>query len=472
MLEEGKINYGTAKRKKKVRFDIDDDTRRTRTNKVTQQVADGMSGTWHQGSDEVYRLTFKQLEDRYERSQGQPLTMQDYLSFILLIGNIVQGAITSNTWSDPVLKVVVGGSLAILAKLNDSVSNGDKQKKLKKLQDNFVKMIEEVPYGVKNVLVKKCPSGYGTIILREDLISAKGDPDNSLFAIWHEASSIQFFMDDPEEMKFTLHNLSNTADHYTKFTYLSVLISWLVLLTNIGFDLSKIIIPTSAVAYGVASDPDNQFTSYMYADLTNPLQVPLYGNYSVTCTGTAAGNYSTDLSVSSTVHNDPAVSMADWVMTACAGVPWMSLASVFTTWMIKNECNIREQAIRHANAFHNAYSDVVSKSLKPGYIPDDLKMIDPNIPDCLLKILKSNKQNPDLYKSTSVLQFEIESHNRKMKMIQAWREGSSQQEFDSSSRGSGDNVVCLTPHHFGLDVHQSEGDDPEVGVGEGTRPRF
>lgn len=455
MLEEGGMDYGTTQ-PKKFKFNIAADTRRTRRNIMTQGATDAMSSTWHQGSNEVYRRTFELLEQRYERSQGQPLTMQDYLAFVLLIGNIVQGAITSNTWSDPVLKVIVGGSLAILAKLNDSVGNAEKQKKLKKLQDNFIKAIEEVPYGVKNVLVKKCPSGYGTIVSRDELIAAKGDPDNSLFAVWQEASSIQFFMDDPEETKFTMHNLSNTADHYTKFAYLSVLISWLVLFTNIGFDLSKIVIPTSAMAFGKGSDPNNQFTTHIFADLTNPLQVPLYGNYSVTCSGYTEGNYTTDLSVVSTVHNDPAVSMADWIMTACAGVPWMSLASVFITWMIKNEYNIREQAIRHANVFANTYKPVVDKSLIPGYIPEELDRIEPNIPDCLLKILKTNKQNPNLYRETSVLQYQITFHNQKMDMIRAWREGSNQQEFDSSSRGSGENVLCLTPHHFTLHASQQD----------------
>lgn len=460
MLQDSQRDDGTAQ-PKTVKFNIAADTKQTRTDAMTQGATDAISSTWQQGSNEVYRRTLELLEQRYERSQGQPLTMQDYLAFVLLIGNIVQSAITSNTWSDPVLKVVLGGSLAFLAKLNDSVSNAEKQKKLAKLQNNFVKTIEEVPYGVKNVLVKKCPSGYGTIISRDELLAAKGDPDNSLFAIWQEASSIQFFMDDPEQTKFTLHNLTNTADHYTKFTYFSVLISWLVLFVNIGFDLSKIIIPTSAVAYGEASDPSNQFTTSITADLTNPLQVPLYGNYSVTCSGYTTGNYSTDLSVSSTVHNDPAVSMADWIMTACAGVPWMSLASVFVTWMIKNEYNIREQAIRHANVMATAYKKLLDELTTSGDVPVELYKIEPNFPRCLLKILKTNKHNPSLYEETIELRRQINSHNLKMDNMRAWRAGSSQQEFDSSSKGSGENVLCLTPHHFAIHAAQKEGGEPE-----------
>lgn len=466
MLEHGKNNYGTD-HSKKVQFNIAADTKSSLTGRTAQMVTDGVSNTWHQGADELHKRTFEILERRYERAQGHPLTMQDYLAVVLLLGNVLQGAVSSNTWTNPVLKVIVGGSLAILAKLNDSVNNSVKQKMLKKLQDNFVMTIEEVPYGVDHILAKKCPSGYGTIISRSELIEAKGDPDNSLFATWQNSSCMQFHMHDYEQTKFTLHNLSNTADHYTKLSSTFILISWLVLFVNLGFDLSKIIIPTSTVSYGVGYDPNNEFTTYITADFKNPLQLPLFGNYSVTCNGYANGNYTAEMSVQSTIHTDPAVSTADWAMTALAGVPWMSLASIFISWMIKNEYNIREQAIRHAVIYRETYAKQVEHNLTPGYIPEDLITIEPNVPDSLLKILKTNKQEPDLYNQTGVLQYQINLHNQKMTNLRAFREGSTGQEFDSSSRGSGDNVACLSEQHF-MRPHATSSDEeaarPKVGM--------
>lgn len=334
--------------------------------KVIEGCSNSMSYMWH-GLTYYIDCAFDNLESYIERKYGGKLSTEDSAALLLLTLSVFEGAFSSRVWISARAEFIISAIISIFTLMNDRRNYILKAREKAKLQREFVRILQKTDVLVKNIRVRGRSGGKYIEI-------AKADIANLLEKYWISCSHMLIEMQDGNQ--HILHNLYNIKNRYAQFNSVGVILSWCCVLINILFNFIKLFYPFSYLADGLLYGAAGNFTAQTTVDVSDVLSaMPMRGNYSFATGCVQNGTFNGWVDVPYSPLSDPYARRADHAFTILSGIPFRTICSWITVFLIKQHVTVRIASVKIAERIQADYFGAIDAQRMAIAIPEELPKV-------------------------------------------------------------------------------------------------